>query len=221
MPYNINYTSLVHDTLPPDKRTTRHSRWLVALLSPIVWLKEEFFGLYMQGATYAAFVPLTVYNKGTRVIFNRVIWESLMDNNNRLIPFPGYWKRLSIPVIGAEERVWYSGHTIVLEWALNKMFKRTFRQPPAQSDIYIVTNRVVNLPFFVSDGDVHNSSSVGLDDSVGYVKAEQMVYPGEVSPAGNFTIHAPQAMTGTGDALIRFAKQYTPQGIFIEVKFDN
>jgi hypothetical protein len=217
MPYFINYTTLVHDTLPPDKRTARHAKWLVALLSPLTWLKEEFFVHYMQGAVFPAWAPFTTYAKSDRVSFGRSAWESLIDNNNNLIPHPMSWKRVYESLIGAEERIRYSGHMLVLEYALNRMFSKTFRQPPLQSQIYITTHPVVNLAFIAGLIN-HESSSIGFDDSVGYVKAGQIDDETEISQGPNFTIHAPQNIVGGADAISRFAKQYVPQGITFNVQ---
>jgi hypothetical protein len=217
MAYYINYPGLVHDTLPPDKRTVRHAKWLIALLSPLTWLKEEFFVHYMQGAVFPAWAPFTAYAKGERVSFNRSVWESLVENNNFLIPHPNSWKKVYESLIGAEERIRYSGHTLVLEYALNKMFSKTFRQPPLQSQIYITTQRVVNLGFIVGLNN-DESSSAGFDDSVGYVRAGQVNELTEISQGPNFTIYAPNDIVGGEDAISRFAGQFVPQGINFNVQ---
>jgi hypothetical protein len=217
MAYSINYTNVVHDTLPPDKRSLKHAKWLIALLAPLTWLKDEFFGHYMQGANFPAFVPFSNYPKGARVTFNRTVWESLIDNNTHPIPHPVSWKRVYNTILGAEERIWYNGHTLVLEYALNRMFSKTFRQPPQQSDIYIITHRVTNLPFLVG-GANYEGGSIGLDDSIGYIRAGQLFYPDETAQAANFTIYAPQAIPGGEDAIARFAKQYIPLGINFNVE---
>jgi hypothetical protein len=72
-----------------------------------------------------------------------------------------YWVRVSPNFIGVYERASYSCQKIIFEFALNRWFQTTFRQPngtpeaytlnpSGTSDIYIKTNSNINRQFFWS-----------------------------------------------------------------------
>lgn len=61
-----------------------------------------------------------------------------------------YWIPVQPNFIGANERASYSCNKIIFEYALNKWFGGTFRQPSAGvSDIYLVTNTDTNNQLYI------------------------------------------------------------------------
>ena len=82
------------------------------------------------------------------------------------------WYKISPSYIGAQERAQYNAQKIVFEYALNRWFRTTFRQPTAftngttstpygkfytpTSDIFITTVPVVNITFF--SGETESTS---------------------------------------------------------------
>ncbi|RYD57010.1 MAG: hypothetical protein EOP56_09390 [Sphingobacteriales bacterium] len=222
MPYNIDYTELVYDTLPPDKRTTRHAKWLIALVSPLTWLKDLFFTDYLQGTTYAAYNPLTTYAKGDRVTLTKAVYESLQNSNtgNGVLANLGvWWIKVQDNYLGVDERVQYNGHKLILEYALNKWFGGTFRQPPLESDIYIENIAQSDLSFLVAATD-NMSSPVGFTDSFGYVKGTNAGV--DELPEFNFIIYVPTAIyslfTDPETIISEYAKQYVPVGLTFKIE---
>lgn len=212
MAYSINYTNLVYDNLPPDKRLPRHAKWLISLLSPLSWLKDLFFIDYWQGAVYPGYTPLTTYAKGDRVIWRRAVFMSLQNGNIlHPIPQPGWWTKVQDNYMGLEERILYNGHKLVLEVALNKWMETTFRQLPGISDIYITTIAPTDLSF-IAGADEPSSSWVGRTDSLGYVGDTLAQLPED-----NFIINVPiavyTALPHADELISSFAKQYVPVGI--------
>lgn len=70
-----------------------------------------------------------------------------LSTGNAANPF--YWVKVTGNFIGAHERASYSAQKLIFEYALNRWFDTTFRQPVAGvSDIYIGINSNTNRQFF-------------------------------------------------------------------------
>lgn len=125
--YDITYSTVAEQIAPPDKRGPFLLAWYKALLSPNQWLRDLWFGEYLSGSTAPAYSAGT-YNKYDRVIYNKVVYESLI-NGNIDIPTSTNWFQVQANFIGMSERILYTGNTLTLTYALNKWFGTTFRQP--------------------------------------------------------------------------------------------
>jgi hypothetical protein len=158
--YDIDYTIVGPQLLPPDKRRTRQMAWVKALLKPLQYLHDIMFISYKVGSTDPQYAGGT-YNKGDRVVYFFSVYESKVATNASLPTDATKWVKIQENFIGVDERVKYNGQKIVLEYALNKWFVTQFRQPPLQSDIYITVNQIIIKSFLVG-GTTHNSSVVGF-----------------------------------------------------------
>ena len=113
------------------------------------------------------------------------------------IPAPGAWIKLNDNFVGASERSKYSFNKLVFEYALNRYFNTTFRNPTSwdgsgvfytpPSDIYIKTN-VPSYTSFVCGGLVpsfsFDSYSTGfISDTTTYI----------ASSVFSFTVYIPSA----------------------------
>ena len=61
--YDVNYSTLGSQLLPPDKRSSRLTAYLNALLSPLQWLRNLWMGTYRTGAVYAQWTGTATYAK--------------------------------------------------------------------------------------------------------------------------------------------------------------
>jgi hypothetical protein len=113
------------------------------------------------------------------------------------------------------ERILYNGQKLTLEYAMNKWFGTTFRQPNSTSDIYISNNSITIPTFRV--GTLELGSSV-----VGTLSSSEFI--GTVSSftvSANFTIHCPVAVYNAlditlinNDKIFRaFVDKYVPAGV--------
>ena len=71
--------------------------------------------------------------------------------------------------IGVDNRIKIRSEKIVLEYALNLWFETTFRQPPNQSDIYIVNQTSENLVPFVFGQNYTESSTIFSNTASGAI----------------------------------------------------
>lgn len=212
--YDINYNTLATQTLPPDKRFTRMVAFLRILLSPLQYLNNLWFVGYRTGTLAPAYASGT-YAKYAQVKYNKIVYESLISGNTAIPTDTTKWKVVQTNFIGLFERITYNGQKLVLEYALNKWFGTTFRQPPSVSDIYISTNSI-GTPFFRSSGVEAISSSVRNDGS-----SEFVINSYTVAIQYNFTIFVPVAVYNALDpamvnneAIFRaFANKYIPAGL--------
>jgi len=168
--FDINFDQQAIDLLPPDKRDPQPVTLLQTLLKPLQWCRDLVLGNYKTGATASPYAPGS-YNKYEQVLFQKSVYESLIDSNTDDPTITTNWRLIQSNFIGVDERIKYNGQTIILEYALNKEFGGTFRQPGSSSfsDIYI-TNVAAVLAGFRIGEDETDASSIGQttsSDSIG------------------------------------------------------
>lgn len=169
--YDININQISIELLPPDKRYTKNIAFIQSLLTGVQWIRDLVFGSYYEGA---AEVGISDYAPGTYNYLDRVIYEKKvylsLDNANTAAPTDEtLWLLIQDNFIGVKERILYCGSKLVLEYALNKQFGTTFRQPPNVSDIYIGNIAKVVEGFLIGQTEPY-CSTVGQttsSDSVG------------------------------------------------------
>jgi hypothetical protein len=76
--------------LPPDKRNKNTTAYLSSLLKPLQWVRDLWFSEYNTGTTAAAFSTAAPYAKYDRVLYNKSVYESLIDNNTD-VPTTSNW----------------------------------------------------------------------------------------------------------------------------------
>lgn len=106
-----------------------------------------------------------------------------------------------------KERILFNGTKLVLEYALNKQFETTFRQPDSVSDIFITNVAAVQDGFFIGITEPY-CSSVGATTSSDYIGSNwTFVY------LNHFYISVPTAVTATDQTIRNFVNQYIPASI--------
>lgn len=214
--YDITYSQKAIELIPPDKRSNENIVWVQSLLNQNQYIRDKYLGDYNIGAAYPLWAIATTYNKGDRVIYKGSVYESLTSSNTGNQPIEGkYWTLYQKNFIGASERVYYNGQKIVLEWALNKWFNTTFRQPTLVSDIFIDTNTPAFTCFII--GATKDSSSAIFSD----ISSEPIAYAYNAPIFYNATINVPVAVYNALDTIpanrekiVRnFADLYMPAGI--------
>lgn len=162
--YDFNISNATVQLMPPDKRRNNNVSIFKAMVAtPLQWGSDNLFGTYYEGSTAGQYAPGT-YNKGQQVIYNKAVYESLIDSNTDL-PTASTWSLVQPNFLGIKERIKYNGNKLTLEYALNKEFGTTFRQPndpvnPTPSDIYITNVAAVLTGFRIGNTEA-GSSSIG------------------------------------------------------------
>lgn len=215
--YDIDFQKFAGQMLPPDKRTVVLPAWVKALLLPLQWIRDLWFGEYRTGTTAPPYAAGT-YNKYQRVLYNKVVYESLIDANTDA-PTSASWFIVQANFIGLSERILYNGGSITLTYALNKWFGTVFRQPPVLSDIYISTNVIVAPIFRIGmTEDVSSSiSTLGSSEFIGISDG--------ITTQINLSIFVPVAVYNAldvsminNDKIFRnFADRYIPAGIVYQI----
>ena len=143
--FDINFNTQGKLLLPPKKRLTKWLAWIYTLLKPVQWLRDWFFGVYIDSANYTLFSNsgTTYYVLGDRVVwYDNSLYECLnptltLATVSSPILMPDMWYKLQDCFIGVDERTAYNSQIIVLERALN----RWFHNIGAVKQIYIVVNQ--------------------------------------------------------------------------------
>jgi hypothetical protein len=216
--YDIDFDNQVGDLIPPDKRTINFATLLQSLTKGLQYTHDLIFDSYKKGSTAPAYA-VGVYAKYDQVIYNKAVYESLVDGNNATPTDLTKWRVIQENYIGVDERILYNGGKLILEYALNKWFDTTFLQPPLVSDIYLTTNPTLLSVFRV--GYTEDESS-----SVGDFASSENVF-NDYSFAANYglTINIPVAVynalgpdAATREAVVRnFADKYVITGVFYDI----
>ena len=162
--FDINFSNLKDNLLPPDYRTAVHKFWLLTWTNIVQFMRDRVLGDYRTGSNYAQWT-LGIYAIHDRVIYNQVVYESLEDGNTDT-PTSSKWAVWLPSFIGSDERKYFNGQKVVLEYSLNTYYGTVFRQPPLVSDIYI-DNLGVSIVGFVVGIDEAYCSTVAQTDSAG------------------------------------------------------
>ncbi len=218
--YDANFNQIGPQLLPPDKRFTRQVAWVKCLLSPLQWGRDLWMGSYRTGSTALPWLGSSTYDKYDRVLYKQKVYESLIDNNIDNPTIQASWMVVQQNFIGVSERVLYNGNKLIFEYAINKFFGTVFRQPPNNSDIYVV---VYNKPLsvFLVGGTEGNSSLVYSNTS-----SEFVINDYDFNSFFNMTIMVPAAVfsaldpsPANSEKIIRnYANQYIIAGIIYNVQ---
>lgn len=162
--YTISYDQKAVELLPPDKRTPKQLAWIKAMFGQLKYLRDAIFTYYKGGIiTYNSYYVNpweSTFSGGypidQPVKYGEAVYVSL-KNGNTSVPTSSDWLLIQENFIGVDERIMFNANKLVLEYALNKRFDTTFRQPNGQSDIYIVKNVIPIFPFTIGYEDVESS----------------------------------------------------------------
>jgi hypothetical protein len=167
--YNINFSNIWQNLMPPNKRLTKYLAWGKVLVYPIQWLHSRFFIDYKDGSVASNWISATVYTKDSLVKYtNKSIYSCIQNHtsSNTITPLnTEYWYKTQDNFIGLTERLQYTSQIILFEYALNRWFGLTFVQPPSVNPIFIQNNIIDTNSFLVSSNDENSAyaSSEGLN----------------------------------------------------------
>lgn len=165
--YDIDTDQMALDLLPPDKRDTNTvalTRGELKAMQRLIWTVLPDF---QNGSGAPDWLPGT-YSAYEQVVYNYAVYESLIDGNTATPDDATKWKKILSSFMGVNTNIKIDGTKLLLEYGLNYYFGTQFLQPPALSDIYIVTN-VPDINVFRVGSTESTSSSVGLTSSTEYV----------------------------------------------------
>jgi hypothetical protein len=165
--YNLDFKQRLIDWLPPDKRMTKFVKFLQSLAVSIKLLGFKIFNDYKLGSAYPILESGDSYGVGEKVNYRGVVYESLTEYNITLPPDVSW--RLYLPsFLGVDQRILFTSQKLSLEYAMNLRFNKTFRQPPAVSDIYITLLAIVKIDGLVGETEPYTPLLVG-DNNGKYV----------------------------------------------------
>lgn len=218
---------LAVQNLPIDQRLKKWILWAKGLVYPLFW-RMGLFVQYQNGTMVSNYSGAVTYDIGGQVKFNYAVWESLVNGNTGNIPDASsdYWIKVNDSFIGISESSRYGGGKLNLEWALNRYFQTTFRQPdsdvsPTPSEIYI-TNTPPTYVSFVSFSTETLTSNVYTNITSDFVFTDE-VYGSASSYL--FTVNIPAAVYAAinADAAIaetivrQFLDKYVVSGVYYEI----
>lgn len=210
--FDIDYDQQAKDLLPPDKRDPETLAGMKSYFKAIQWARDLVLGGIKTGATAAAYAPGT-YNIYDQVLFEKAVYESLIDSNTDAPTVATSWTLIQPNFIGVDERIKYNAQNIVLEWALNREFNGVFRQPVTAvlSDIYLTRTAAMLVGFRIGADE----SGTGVS-SIGQTTASDSIggpYP--FVQVTNFDIKIKAALYAlTNDSAIRnFVNKYIPKSL--------
>lgn len=222
--YNINYDQVTEALLPPSKRKTVTLAYLRVFGAGFQYYHKILFDTYADGFAGLPFSQYDTYLKGDqRRAEDHAVYEAVVaipSFPSQSPPNNPNWFKITNVWIGARERMKYNGTKLVLEYALNKWFETTFRQPSATSDIYIV-NSALSTDGFVIGLDPTDTSTIAKED----VYSDFSIGPDYTPNPYSFAIYVPLAVfnnlafnNADRENIIRnFADQYINAGFLYQV----
>lgn len=193
--YDQNEGEIARNLLPINKRQPIWISWLTALNSAVQYDHDLLFNTYADGSNYTDWLSGTTYNYGDRVRYDdNAVYEMVGNSGYVSTIAPNldtdYWFKVADTFIGVRERARYTGQKLMMEYALNRWFRTTFRQPSVGvSDIYIVNAGNIQTNFWLSNGN-------GLVSYMSNSNAFQRFYLGNsyTFDPFDFTIYIPVAV---------------------------
>ena len=211
--YSTNYNDFAVNMLAPNHRLPVHSAWAKTLCAGMVWANGNFFEFFVNGDTQNIYDPSFPYGYQDRVVYNGAVYESQQaGNTGNDINDTDWWVLYNDNFIGVYERVRYSASKLIFEYALNRWFGGTFRQPPSVSDIYITSNASTVQTFAIG---VTVGSSFGQTVSSEYIPKETATYTTNT----DFTINIPTSLypAGGDDEIMQFADKINTAGLTYDI----
>ncbi len=218
--YDQNNYSIIGNNTPIKYRLPKFLGWMYALLYPIEWLRYNFVNFYRNGHTALNWnntFPFTVgfYVRGS----DKAIYQCFIANTNvnPVGDTTGHWYMACGDFRGSVERQSYTGAIkLSFEYALNRWFGTTFRQPNAVSDIYITNNHVTNV--FIASNNPHIASYANNLPQFTVSFCNNAYSFGQ----SNFVIHVPSSLaTALGSQwqqfISSFANKYKLSGTLFSI----
>ena len=195
--YNIDYSNVILNLLPPQYRLRKFNEWLNSLIHPIQTARDNFFDRYIYSSTYTFYdgvSSLLIPYAYTKVKFlDNTVWEAQIDNIDCLTYNPTIgqitsgtttlWLQIQDDFVGFDERVHYSNQKIMFEYLLNNYFKHDL----STNYIYITTFNIFSM-VEIAQTDAEGGAVIAQtdDDSIFFISetsTENSLY--------NFTIYVP------------------------------
>lgn len=193
--YNINFSQVWQNIMPPNKRLTKYLAWGNVLMYPMQWLHSRFFVEYKEGTIYLDWNSGTAYTVNSFVKYtDKGIYCCIKNTTAGITPLnTEYWYKTQDNFIGLTERMKYNSQKMIFEYALNRWFGLTYLQPPSVSPIYI-SNNTLDLNNFVVGTEDNDTAYASLSgdytyDFVGTTVTSYSQY--------SFTIYYPTSLPAT------------------------
>jgi hypothetical protein len=177
MIYDVNFFQTAQELSPSFRRTKEEFEGLNAAFAEPMNDLNLIFKWYREGSTAPDYSNVTVYNFGDVVKYAKVIYlrNEITDGYSAGIEptnFTFFTKIIDL-FIGVDERVKYQSQKIVFEYALNRFFETTFRQPPLVSDIYITRDFSDLTDFWIAETDIATATVGETDTDTTYVDEDE------------------------------------------------
>lgn len=212
--FNITYNDRIVELLPPDKRYPKTVAFFRAVVKQLQYLHKDIFIDFKTGSIYSKWVTGT-YNKGDKVIYGSSVYESLIGSNTFAPNVETAWRLYQINFVGIDEQLKYNFQKLVFEYAINKRFGGTYRQPPLFSDIFLQVNSIIFSPFRVSSIE-NKSSYVGVEEGTEFIGTNSNFltnYNLEINVIDTVYDAIDPTNQNTVNIIKGFANKYIPAGL--------
>jgi hypothetical protein len=160
--YDVDFELQTTNLLPPRKRKPITTAFLNVAGDSLQYQRDLVLGDYADGSLAPDYTGAgNIIGQRVRYTDN-AIYEAI-DTVPAATPPTGlandpYWIKVLDIFIGIRERANFNPQTIMMEWALNRIFRTNFAYRPTLPDIYIENNTMNNLgnPFEYNTAELKN-----------------------------------------------------------------
>lgn len=219
----------VYNNLPIQYRLSKFALFVKSLLYPVTYNYMVFTDYGFSNLALSHYSSAVTYAEGDRIVYKFSEYISLQGSNLANDPETAttYWVKVNDIFIGVNERVKYNGRKLTFEYALNRYFNTTFRQPdhvdsPTNSDIYI-SNVAIAYDTFTMYPTWYLSSIMDKDTSAPDYMLSPAVY--DTATTYQYDINIPLAVFNAlgstdpirGSIVRNFADRYNVTGLIYNV----
>lgn len=125
--FDVDYQLQTANLITPTKRTQINLCYVGSIAANLQYNHDNLFGDYKKGSSAPNYNIGTTYVKYDKVIFNKGVYESLVNGNIGILPVSDplsetNWRRMQDNFIGVDERIKYNSQNIFLAYSINKWF---------------------------------------------------------------------------------------------------
>lgn len=191
MSYAFNFILAATKLLPYKLRQTKMVAWLTTLFAPAQKQHDFFANNYDQGTAGPFYSNVAAYVYGDVIVgSDNSVYECILATTGNAPPNATYWYKQVDNFIGVQERIKYSAQKLVFEYAINRWFRTTFRQPALVSDIYIENLAWADF-FYIGGSDEWPTGLVFSGDSMG--QGTGFVIDDNTAAQNSFTVWVPES----------------------------
>jgi len=220
--FSVDSDQMMSDLLPPEKRSDENKSFLIGLIAGFKRIYSYF--LLMMNGDSSSWWSAGTYTLGQRVKYKNdgAVYECIVASTTNIPTNSTDWLKVNKSFIGFGESTNFSSGRLSFEYAINKRFGLTYRDPVSgTSDIYVNTQTVINPPFIVID--LATTPTIGSSVTYSDHSDTYLIDAATISTSPDFILYFPvtsyTALGVDAENIVRqFVDKYCPCSLLYTIQ---